>query len=314
LRPANDDVDSLMQTFFRPGNFTCKCYCRTRDETDEYNTRGREFMEALWLDCAAFLDPDALQRATLCMPTVFWELYLAHTLNSSGISLQPQPRTKQNQKGPDLFAANPDVWIEAIMPGLGAGPDAMVYPPGRGAYDTPVDSFILRLRGALRTKARKTTEYLKAGLIQPGQATVIAISGAMLPTAIGEGPVPRILKALLGVGNLVLNIDPRTGQTVSRSVEHRDEVERGSRPAVRTDPFLDPTYSHISAVVYSPCDWVTHPEKPGPDFTVIHNENASIKLQHGWLQVGDEFWREDNELHLATHSPRPTRREQGSEP
>ena len=292
-------------TFFRPGNFPCPIYCRTRDKTDQDNTRGREFMEALWRDCAAFLDPDTLQRATQSMPTVFWELYLAYTLNSSGISLQPQARTKQNQKGPDLFAANPDVWIEAIMPGLGTGPDAMEYPPMGEAYNTPVDSFILRLRGALWTKARVATEYMKAGLIQPGQATVVAIAGAMLPTAIGEGPVPRILKALLGVGNLVLHMDPRTGQTVSHSVEHRDEVERGSRPAVRTDPFLDPAYSHISAVVYSPCDWVTHPEKPGIDFTVIHNENASIKLPHGWLQVGHEYWREGDELHSVTHSPPP---------
>ncbi len=68
-------------------------------------------MEALWHDCAAFVDPDTLQRATLSMPAVFWELYLAHALKSSGISLQPQARTKRNQEGPDLFAANPDVWI-----------------------------------------------------------------------------------------------------------------------------------------------------------------------------------------------------------
>jgi hypothetical protein len=302
-----------MGTFFKPGNFPCPIYCRTRDETDKYNTLGREFMEGLWRDCGTFLDPDTLQRATQSMPTVFWELYLAHTLNSSGISLQPQARTKQNQKGPDLFAANPDVWIEAIMPGLGTGPDAMEYPPMGEAYDIPVDSFILRLTHAFYTKARKMSEYMKAGPIQPGQATVIAISGAMLPTAIGEGPVPRILKAILGVGNLVLHVEPSTGQVVSHSVEHHDEVDKKSGP-IKTDPFLDPAYSHISAVMYSPCDWVTHPEKPGPDFTVIHNENASIKLPRGWLQVGDEFWREGNELHSATHSPPPTNRERGREP
>jgi hypothetical protein len=291
-------------TFFKPGDFPCPIYCRTRDRTDQYNTRGREFMEALWRDCAAFLDPDTLQRATLCMPTVFWELYLAHTLNGSGISLQPQARTKQNQKGPDLFAANPDVWIEAIMPGPGKGPDAMEYPPREGAYDTPVDSFVLRLRGAFKEKADKMAKYMKAGQIQPGQAVVIAISGALLPTAIGEGPVPRILKTLIGVGNLVLHIAPLTGRTVSHSVEHRDKVQKKSGP-IRTDPLLDPAYSHISAVIYSPCDWVTHPEQPGIDFTVIHNENANVKLPRGWLRVGDEYWRDGFELHSATHSPPP---------
>lgn len=287
------------RTFFRPGSFPCPIYCRTRDESDKYNTRGREFIEDLWRECSAFLDLETLQRATQCLPTVFWELYLAHTLSNCGISLQRQARTKKNQKGPDLFAANPDVWIEAVMPGVGTGRDAMKYPPTDGPYDVPVESFILRLRSAFEAKARAMAGYMKAGPIQPGQATVIAISGALLPTAIGEGPVPRILKALLGVGNPVFEIALPAGGTVGRSVEHRDEVKKKSDTVVRTDPFLDPIYSHVSAVVYSASDWVNHPEKPGVEFTVVHNEGANIKLPHGWLQVGDEYWREGNELHSA---------------
>ena len=144
-----------MESFFRPGNFPCPLYCQTRDKTDEWNTRGREFMEALWLASAEFVDPGTLQRATLSMPPVFWELYLAHVLKSSGISLQRQARTKRNQKGPDLFAANPDVWIEAITPELGSGPDAMEHPPMGVIYGTPVASFILRLRSRLRKKRAK---------------------------------------------------------------------------------------------------------------------------------------------------------------
>jgi hypothetical protein len=166
-----------------------------------------------------------------------------------------------------------------------------------------VDSFVLRLGSAFWDKSRVMMEYIRAGLIQPGQAPVIAISSALLPAAIGEGPVPRILKTLLGLGNLVLDIDQRNFQIVNHSVEHRDEVEKKRGTVVKTDPFLDPAYSHISAVIYSPCDWVTHPKKPGIDFTVIHNENANVKLPRGWLQVGNEYWREGDELHSATHSP-----------
>ena len=55
-------------------------------------------------------------------------------------------------------------------------------------HGIPVASFILRLRSAFEEKARKIKRYMESGPIQPGQATVIAISGAMLPTAIGEGP------------------------------------------------------------------------------------------------------------------------------
>jgi hypothetical protein len=272
-----------VDSFFREGNFRCPIYCRTRDKTDEYNSKGREFMETIWRECGQLLDPDTLARATESMPAVFWELYLAYVLKRAGISLQPQARTRKNQKGPDLFADNPEVWIEAVVPELGRGPDAMEHPPMGIAYDVPVVPFILRLRNAFGEKAKIMAGYLQAGLITSGQATVIAISGALLPTAIGEGPVPRILQAILGVGNLVLDLDRHTREAVGHHVEHRDEVQKKSGAAINTAPFLDHSYSHISAVIYSPCDWMTHPDKPGPDFTVIHNDNADVKLPHGWL-------------------------------
>jgi hypothetical protein len=134
-----------MERFFRPGDFPCPIYCRTRDKTDEHNSSGRAFMETLWRDYGIFLDPDVLQRATLNLPAVFWELYVAQTLHSSGINLQPQARTKQNKKGPDFFAANPDVWIEAVMPEMGNGADAVPVQELGVAYEVPVEPVILRL-------------------------------------------------------------------------------------------------------------------------------------------------------------------------
>jgi hypothetical protein len=103
------------------------------------------------------------------------------------------------------------------------------------------------------------------------------------------------------VGNLVFDIALPTREIVSHSVEHRDEVEKKSGTVINTDPLLDAAYAHISAVIYSASDWVNHPEKPGIEFTVIHNERANVKLPHGWLQIGDEYWREGNELHSARH-------------
>jgi hypothetical protein len=116
------------------------------------------------------------------------------------------------------------------MPGLGTGPDAMEYPPMGEAFDAPVDTFVLRLRSAFEEKAHKMKGYMNTGPIRPTQATVIAISSAMLPNPIGEGPVPRILKATLGVGNLAVDIDRRTRQIVNHSVEHRDEVIKRAAP------------------------------------------------------------------------------------
>ena len=268
-------------------------------------------MEMLWRECGEFLDPSTLKRATVSMPAVFWELYLAYVLKRAGVSLQPQPRTRRNQKGPDLFANKPDVWIEAVLPELGTGPDAMEYPPMGIAYDVPVKSFILRLRNAFETKVRIMAEYRTTGSVQPGQAQVIAISGAVLPTAIGEGPVPRILQAILGVGNFVLDIARGTREIAGHSVEHRGEVQKKSGAAINTAPFSDQAYSHISAVIYSASCWVNHPPVPGPDFTVIHNGNAVVKLPHGWLPIGDEYWREGDKLHSERH-PTPVDADHGA--
>jgi hypothetical protein len=146
-----------MDSFFRPGSFPCAIYCRTRDKTDEHNTSGRAFIETLWRHYATFLDPDVVQRATLNMPAVFWELYVAQALHSSGINLQPQARTKQNKKGPDLFAINPDVWIEAVMPEMGDGPDAMQLEKLGVAYEVPVrggswNTYSLSVRASYRVR------------------------------------------------------------------------------------------------------------------------------------------------------------------
>jgi len=287
-----------MDSFFRLGSFPCPIYCRTRDKTDEHNTSGRAFIETLWRDYATFLDPDVLQRATLNMPAVFWELYVAQALHSSGINLQSQARTKQNKKGPDLFAINPDVWIEAVMPEMGYGPDAMQLEKLGVAYEVPVDPVILRLRNAFETKARLMMEYIQAKIVQPEQATVIAIGGTMI-AGIGEALIPRIAKALLGVGDPVLHIGLTTGRAIDHSIEHRDGVSKKSGIVVKTDPFLDPQYAHISAVIHSACNWVTHPARPGTDFTVFYNENANVKLPQGWLPVCEEYWRENDQFRSA---------------
>jgi hypothetical protein len=220
---------SFMSGFFTSGNFPCPIYCRTRDKTDEHNTRGREFLETLWRDYAAFLDPDALQLSTQNMPSVFWELYVAHTLNSAGITLSAAGTHKTEQEGPDLFTANPDIWIEAVM--------------------------------------------------------------------------PRIVRAFLGVGDPVLHLDRNTYQIVDHSVEHRDAAEKKNRAIMKTDPFLDPAYAHVSAVIYSACNWVSHPEPPGADFTVVHNEKAKVKLPRRWIPEAAEYWRENDQLRSVPRLP-----------
>jgi hypothetical protein len=90
------------------------------------------------------------------------------------------------------------------------------------------------------------------------------------------------------VGNPVFDVEldakwpRRDSQIVSQYIGRRVGVKKESGEVIRTDPFTDPAYSHVSAVVYSPCHWMTHPETLGTDFTVIHNERpTSSRLTGG---------------------------------
>jgi hypothetical protein len=139
-------------------------------------------------------------------------------------------------------------------------------------------------------------------IITQGQATVIAVSGMLLYTQHSEQPIPRIVRAALGVGNLVLELDRRTLARTGHSVEYQDEITNPKGASIRTDVFLDPAYAHISAVLYSTADWVNLPKEPGTELILIHNHQATTPLPRGWLPVGDEYWWEDNAIRSEWHS------------
>ena len=291
-----------MADFFRQGDAKCVFFERVRDVQREPYPRAKVFIQALWDECEPFVDLNAQSHAMQDLPSVFWELYLAHALRKAGVSLVPQPRTKKRQRGPDLRSENPEVWIEAITPTAGTGADAMESTPLGVCYDVPVQSFILRLRSAIKEKAGKMAGYINDGVIPADRPAVIAISSCLLPTNIQEQPhVPRIVRAVFAVGNLVLEIDPTHRRATEMSVEHRDAIANAKGASIRTDVFLDPAFAHISALIYSYQDWVNIPKQPGAELVVVHNPLATNPLPDGWLPVGKEYWWHNDAVRSAEH-------------
>lgn len=131
--------------------------CRARGADHDPHPRGREFIESIWQECAPYLDYTAPQRAPLDLHPVFWEMYLAYALKRAGIALVPRENLGlKNNRGPDLFAEKPDVWIEAVMPMSGEGMDGL-HEPGVGeANDVPNDAFVLRYAIRNRGKGQET--------------------------------------------------------------------------------------------------------------------------------------------------------------
>jgi hypothetical protein len=294
---------SMPELFFRTAKSTDAIYNRVRDRVVSHELQGRAFIEEIWQDSAQYLDPDLAERApSNGLVSAFWEIYLAHALRTHGVGLVPRSRRNPKLKGPDLFAESPNVWIEAVAARPGEGPDTLKWGEPLKVTRVPVDQFVLRLRTAIECKASQLKGHIAKGYVKSSHAIVIAVSGAMLPYRIEGQPIPYVVRAVLGVGNLVLEFERATMKNVGRSAEYHEEVKKLSAALVKTDLFLNDEYSHVSAVLYSPSCWVHHPETPGAEFTIVHNPRATNPLADGWLELGDEYWLDGSELRHTRHA------------
>jgi hypothetical protein len=114
----------MSELFFQAMESAEPIYRRVRDHAVSHELKGRAFIEEIWQDSAPYLDPDLAERApSNGLVSAFWEMYLTHALKTHGIALVPRNSRTPKRRGPDLFAATPDVWIEAVAATLGDGPD-----------------------------------------------------------------------------------------------------------------------------------------------------------------------------------------------
>jgi hypothetical protein len=266
---------------------------------NRYLRKARRMTERMWSSCGQFVDANAPQRALNDdFYPVWWELYLAYAFSGAGVSLVPSndPARKAGPGRPDLLASSPRVWIEAIMPQPGTGADALIEPPAQGVFDVPANEFVLRLATALREKFDKMLRYIEDGTIPRYDAAIIAISGGRLPFRFQEYPIPNIVRALCGVGFLGMELDLQSRRRPETYVEFRDHVDKKSKAPVSVDLFLQKESSHISAVLYSCADCVNYPRRPGTEFILVHNPNASVPLPNSWLPLGEQYWIEDGAL------------------
>src|SRR5271167_4145739 len=94
-------------------------YCRIREASNPHTFKARSFFEEIQQACSQFLGSDPADRAIEDFHSVWWELYLAHALRNAGITLATREVRTHPEKGPDLLAEYPRVWVEAVMPKSG---------------------------------------------------------------------------------------------------------------------------------------------------------------------------------------------------
>lgn len=275
-------------------NATDQTYLRIRDDPTFVSTKSS--LERMWVRFAPFADRNFRSAIAQSFHARFWEMYLGYALLINGKQLKPVLNA-----GPDLCVLGlPEpLWIEAIAPSAGKGPDAVPEEQLGVTYKLPSDEIILRLRSAIEEKFRKYETYRDNGLLSPSEPFVIAINGRGLPSAWTETDLPRIVKAVFPFGSSYVTIDKNTTERVEEGYIHRAEITKSSGSPVSTTVFQDLRYAGISAILYCNHDMFNRPPKENVislGFSIVHNLLANNPVPHRWLPCGREFWIEGDQL------------------
>src|ERR1700736_2834758 len=217
----------------------------------------RDYLLSLWQTYLGLALPNAhfvseftsgkrenlLQRA--------WEMMLARHLNAQG------HRLTSLDHGPDFRFEyrGLTIWIEAIAPEpKGLPTDWMASPaPGQFKVGTfPYKEILLRWTAAFKEKWEKLGKYRKAGIVADQDAYVIAINGCQLgalPLNHGIPQFPFAVEAVYCVGPIAVSLDPVTGRIVSSKITEQNSILNSNAAPVPTSPFVEPTYSGVSAIM-----------------------------------------------------------------
>lgn len=287
-----------MDEFFLTGEARDVGYTNIRDFS--HHEKARQFIAYLWEHYKQFADPHFREDAKNHFLERFWEMYLTVTLIEHGFNIN-----RVGEEGPEFYIEQDGkkIWVEAIAPGPGEGPDRIPEPERGIAYHVPTEKILLRFTHALSEKRNKYIEARKKGIISPDDGYLLAINSRGIPHAPYGNTMPYFIQAYLPFGPYAVSIDPGTGNIVDSFYQHRAAVSKLNGANIPTTAFLDQEFSCISSVLHSSVDCVNRPEALGGDFCMLHNPNASLSVDQSlfsWCQqlslVGDELiTREPNQ-------------------
>ena len=276
-------------------NSSDEIYNAIREEINPRCKRAKAFIENLWETVNPFLDSDFSSKLPLELHQRFWELYMTASVLDSNLHLVPRGSGRSNT-GPDICIKaehnNKRIWIEAVTASTGIGADAVQETESGIARDVPDDQIKLRLLNSFDEKHRKYIQYLKNDSVELGEAYIIALNAALIPSANLEREVPRIVRALLPFGYQTLHFDSNSFKIVDSTYEYKGTVKKLSGTEIPTTSFLNSDYSGISAVIYSNVDAFNYPSTLGSSLLLFHNPLAANPLPVGFLRRGVEYWVE----------------------
>ncbi len=216
---------------------------------------------------------------------------------------------KLADEGPEFFVEldGRRVWIEAIAPRGGHGPDKVLeFPPGT-AFNVPTEQVLLRYTHALAEKRTKYLRDVEKGIVRSDDSYVVAINCREIPHARYGGVIPYALQAFLPFGPLTADYDLQTGKIINRYFTKRESISKLKGTKIPTTAFLDPSYACISAIIHSAVDAANAPVVFGEDLFILHNPIASRPIPTATFSRWRQYVFADNQIRMIESDPRKPR-------
>ena len=284
-----------MSSFFLPGETTDQAYVNVRESPNL--AEAKRFVESLWPRFQPLADSNFQTDAKNHFLQRFWEMYLACSLMERGLELH-----KVDDAGLEYYfnEGGRRVWLEAVAPSPGKGPDRVPEIVYGEAYTVPSEKVILRFTSAMRDKLLKIKKDQANGRLMESDRVLLAINSRGIPHGPYGGDMPFFLKACLPFGNLTLELDPKKRQIVDRYHTYRPTIQKQSEGEVRTTTFLDADSAVLIGVLHSAVDCANKPTVLGGDFQLLHNPNAAQPLPRATFSWCEQYEYAENELrHFA---------------
>lgn len=267
-------------SFFLSGEATDRTYVNVRDSDTPKMVEAKAFVETLWPIYRPLADSHFQSDARNHFLQRFWEMYVACALMERGLKLQ-----KVGDDGLEFFFCYEGrrIWVEAIAPGPGQGPDRVPEIVYGEASMVPSEKVLLRFTSALNDKLKKVELDLKKGLLNKHDRVLLAINSRGIPHGPYGADMPFFLKAFLPFGNLTIELNPKTLKVIDTYHTYRPVLKKQNTAEVQTTTFLHPRSAPIVAVLHSAVDCVNRPDCLGGDFDILHNPSAAQQLPRDLL-------------------------------